>query len=204
MALFRENAYKKPIIIAVTAILLCVVAITGSTLALFTSGEDGRIGINATAGNLKVDIVDTSPTNPESLVGDVLKLVTTSDNDPIYFEPGAVYYTEGFRVMNRGEIPLNFILYISEDDTVRADFFDAFDVWITTDPVSRENPNDPSSIKNFSDLPKFKGSLAKGECSQVYHLVFHMKEEAGNKVQNQPFSGVGITVLAVQGNVNLD
>lgn len=201
--MLRNLEHKKSIILAAIAILLCVVAITGSTLALFTSGNDGKIGINATAGNLRVDIVDTSD-DPKSLVGDVLNLVTTPNKDPILFEPGAVYFTEGFRVANKGNIPLNFILYISEDETVRQDFFDAFEVWITTDPSSRLNPTDPEKRDSFAELPKFKGSLKPDELSQVYYLVFRMKETAGNEFQNQVFTGVGITVCAVQGNVNLD
>ena len=201
--MLRNCEHKKSIILAVIAILLCVVAITGSTLALFTSGNDGKIGINATAGNLRVDIVATSD-DPDSLVGDVLNLVTTPDKDPILFEPGAVYHTEGFRIMNKGNIPLNFILYISNDDTIRQDFFDAFEVWITTDPTSRINPTDPDKRDDISELTKFKGSLEPDELSRVYYLVFRMKETAGNEFQNQTFTGIGITVCAVQGNVNLD
>ena len=192
------------IIVAALTILLCFVILTGSTLALFTSGNDGKIGINSTAGNLRVDIVDLNEKKPESLVGDVLNFETNSQNFPIYFEPGAVYYTEGFRIMNRGNIPLNFILYISEDDTFRQDFFDAFEVWITTDKPTRENPVDPDKREPLSELPKFKGSLEPDELSQVYYLVFRMKETAGNEFQNQLFTGVGITACAVQGNVNLD
>jgi len=68
----RYKINNKTFIIAAMVILLCLVSITGATLALFTSTtEDGKIGINATSGNLKVDIVDASE-NPSSLVGDVL------------------------------------------------------------------------------------------------------------------------------------
>jgi len=191
----RYKINNKTFIIAAMVILLCLVSITGATLALFTSTtEDGKIGINATSGNLKVDIVDASE-NPSSLVGDVLDFVTTSDNKKILFEPGAMYYTEGFRVKNNGSIPVNFILYISEDETVSADFSDAFEVWLTEDPTNREN---------MVKLQEFDGRLEVGQNSSIYYLVFRMKETAGDEFQDRTFTGVGITVCAVQGNVSIN
>ncbi len=191
----RYKPKKSTFIIAATVILLCLVSITGATLALFTSdANDGRIGINTTAGNLKVDIVNTSVDNPSSLVGEVLNFVTTSERDEILFEPGASYYTEGFRVKNDGNIPINFIIYISEDETVSNDFTDAFDVWITKDPTRT----------SAEKLQEFDGRLEPSQSSEIYYLVFRMKETAGNEFQNKTFTGVGITVCAVQGNVNID
>ena len=193
MSRYKPN--KKTFIIAAMVILLCLVFITGATFALFTSTtEDGKIGINTTSGSLKVDIIDASD-NPTSLVGDVLDFITTSDKQEILFEPGAMYYTEGFRVKNNGTIPMNFILYISEDETVSEDFSEAFEVWLTNDPTSRSN---------MVKLQEFDGGLAVGETSDIYYLVFRMKETAGNEFQDRAFTGVGITVCAVQGNGYID
>lgn len=193
MSRYKPN--KKTFIIAAMVILLCLVSITGATFALFTSTtEDGKIGINTTSGSLKVDIIDASD-NPTSLVGDVLDFITTSDKQEILFEPGAMYYTEGFRVKNNGTIPMNFILYISEDETVSEDFSEAFEVWLTNDPTSRSN---------MVKIQEFDGDLAVGETSDIYYLVFRMKETAGNEFQDRAFTGVGITVCAVQGNGYID
>ena len=196
--MIRYKSEKRPLIIAVMAILLSIISITGATLALFTSDAGkGTIGINATSGNIEVDIIDASD-NPQSLVGSVLNFVTTSQNQEIYFEPGATYHTEGFRVKNTGEIPLNFIVYISEDVEEEYEgiaFEDAFDVWLT------KNPSDKNSMEK---MPKFKGSLLVGETSDVYYLVFRMKETAGNEFQGKTFTGIGITVCAVQGNAVVD
>ncbi len=189
---------KKVIIIAAMVILLCFVYIIGATLALFTySTEDGTIGINATSGDIEVDIVDASE-NPSTLVGDVLNFITTSDRKVILFEPGGMYYTEGFRVKNSGEIPINFIAYISGDDTLdekeEVSFADAFEVWITTDPTSKSD---------LVKLQDFDGRLEVGQMSKVYYLVFRMKETAGNDFQDRAFTGIGITVCAVQGNADI-
>ena len=196
--MFRYKPQKSTLIIAAMVILLCFVSITGATYALFTaSTEDGKIGINATSGDLEVDIIDAS-NNPSSLVGDVLNFVTTSDKQEIWFEPGAMYYTEGFRVKNTGEIPLKYIVYITGDDTLDEEgelaFTDAFEVWITPNPTSREG---------MVKLQDFDGTLEVGQASDVYYLVFRMKESADNDFQNRTFTGVGITVCAVQGNGSL-
>lgn len=187
----RYNVDKKTFIIAAMVILLCLVSLTGATLALFTSEtEDGKIGINATSGNVKIDIIDATD-ETVSLVGEVLDFVTPTGDGLVQFEPGAVYYTEGFRIKNNSSIPVNFIVYISEDDTVSADFSEAFEVWLTTDPTSREG---------MQQIQQFEGSLNLGETSDVLYLVFRMKESAGNEFQDRTFTGVGITVCAVQGN----
>ena len=188
----RCNNQKSALIIAAIVILLCLVSITGATLALFTyDGEDGKIGVNITSGKLEVDIVDASPDNPTSLVGDVLNFVSVSDENEVLFEPGATYYTEGFRVKNNGSIPIDFIIYISEDETFNSDFNEAFEVWITKDPHQRDS---------LVPIRAFDGELEVGQSSEIYYLVFRMKTSAGNEFQNRTFTGVGITVCAVQGN----
>ena len=191
----RYKPTHKTFIIAALLILLCLVSITGATFALFTSDpEDGTIGINATSGKMKIDIIDTSD-EPQSLVGDVLDFITTSSKKEILFEPGATYYTEGFRVKNAGNINIKYILYISEDARENGqptdDFSEAFEVWLTNDPKSRDG---------MVKIQDFSGTLEEGQASDVFYLVFRMKETAGNEFQNRTFTGVGITVCAVQGN----
>jgi len=182
----------KKLIFSITTLILCLFVLSGVTLALFTSREDGKIGINVTSGKLKVDIVDISD---NTLVGDVLEFVSTKDNKVCLFEPGATFHTQGFKIKNSGNITMNYYISISQDE----DFNDekikaAFDFWVSTDP------KDPSKTV---DLKTFKDSLGKDDTSDVYYLVAHMKESAGNEFKNQVFKGVGITVNAVQGNVNL-
>ena len=186
----RYKTPRKSFIIAAIVILLCLISISGATYALFTNGEDGKIGLNITTGKVKIDIVDDTD-SPETLVGDVLDFVTEDEDGLIIFEPGATYHTEGFRIRNDGNIPVHFILYISEDEKYDESFADAFEVWLT---------NDPSSRSGMVKLNEFEGRLQPGKISDAYYLVFKMKTSAGNEFQNTPFSGVGVTVLAVQGN----
>ena len=100
-------------------ILLCLVCLTGATYALFTSDlNDGTIGIVTTSGDVEIDIVDTSGV---TLQNKALLFMTTSgaaDSNDILFEPGATFYTQGFKIKNTGDIPVNFSLSVSKDDKI--------------------------------------------------------------------------------------
>jgi hypothetical protein len=202
--MFRYRSYHTTITIAVIIILLCLVSIVGVTLALFTNDiEDGTIGINSTAGKLKVDIVDTSA-EKKSIVGETLAFVVDGqelegDGTQVLFEPGKFVYTEGFRVENEGNIDMKYIIYITTDNKMKENKFDeAFEVWITTTkPHNRETPD------NIEELQNFSGELEADALSETYYLVIKMKESAGNEFRNKEFGGIGITVCAVQGNVNI-
>ena len=176
-------------------ILLCLACLTGATLALFTSDlNDGTIGIVATSGDVEIDIVDTSGA---TLQNKALGFITSSaDKEPL-FEPGATFYTQEFQVMNRGDIPVNFSLSVSKDDKINMEEFDeAFEIWIIR--ASEEN------FKNAERITNFKGRLEVGESSEKYCLVIKMKESVGNEFQGKTYTGIGVTVYAVQGNAKLD
>ena len=180
-------------IILFLLLLLCVVSIVGF-YALSTNGyEDGKIGVNVASGECKIDIIDTED---KSLIGDVLDFVVAEEKGNIYFEPGATYYTEGFEVKNIGNIPVNFHVFISEDEANdRYKFQEAFELWIT---------KDPSNLENAEKLTEFTGRLEVDQTSETYYLVIRMKESAGNEFQNKTYSGIGVTVYAVQGNASIE
>ena len=191
--MLRYKSNKQAFIMTALVILLCLVSLTGATLALFTSDRgDGTIGIITTAGDVRVDIVDTF--SEESLVGKVLQFQTSADRKEILFEPGAVFFTQGFKVKNVGDIPVNFRLSVSEDPSINMEEFErAFEVWISTDPTKPENAE---------KLTDFTGRLEVGESSEsTYYLFIKMKESVGNEFQGKSYAGIGVTVYAVQGNV---
>ena len=191
----RLIGIKNRIIACFLVMTLCFSSIIGSTLALFTNDpERGKIGVNTTSGKVRVDIVDTSE-EQNSLVGDALQFMTTSQSDTFYIEPGATFYTQGFRVKNKGNVTINYHLYVSDDRFLNmANFDDVFDVYITTEI---------DNIKNAEKLMSFIDRLEAGETSDTYYLVLKMKENATNDFQNQRYSGIGVTVYAIQGNVDI-
>ena len=194
--MFRYKTKKQAFIIAALIILICLVCLTGATLALFTSDiNDGTIGIITTAADLNVDIVDTEG---ETLQGKALTFVTTAgaaDSSKVLFEPGAVFYTQGFKVKNEGNVPVNFKLSVSKDDRIDQNEFDsAFDVWIV---------KEGDDMSTAQKLTEFKGRIEVGKDSETYYLFIKMKETVGNEFQGKTYTGIGVTVYAVQGNVDI-
>ncbi len=194
--MIRYKTNKQAFLIAALVILLCLVSLMGATYALFTeTAENGTIGVITTAGDIKVDIVNAAD-EQDSLVGEVLQFQTSDTQRDILFEPGATFYTQGFKIKNTGDIPINFRLYISEDEKIDMEEFNrAFDVWIST---SKTNNADAKKITEFTDR------LEVGHSSEAtYYLFIKMKESVGNDFQGKTYTGIGITVYAVQGNVDV-
>ena len=191
--MIRYKTNKQAFIIAVLIILLCLVCLTGATLALFTNDpNDGTIGIVTTSGSVEIDIVDMAG---DSLQNKALAFMTTSGTtDDVLFEPGATFYTQGFKINNIGDIPVNFTLSVSKDDGIDMEAFDeAFELWIV---------KEGKDFLTADKLAEFKvKGLAAGESSETYYLFVRMKESAGNEFQGKTYTGIGVTVYAVQGNV---
>ena len=182
----------KKLLLPILVILLCFTFVVGATFALFTNGEDGNIGINTVSGYMDIDIVDTEQ---NSLVNETMQFVTLSD-DPLYFEPGATIHTQGFVVKNNGSITVNYRIFVSEDTSENmAAFSDAFEIYVSPDR------NDLSKAISLVD---FSGTLAPGQVGDTYYIILKMKENANNDFQDNIYSGIGITVHAVQGNVDAD
>ena len=184
---------SKKVVLAALVILLCFISLVGATFALFTNGEDGKIGVNTISGSMDVDLVDTYG---DSLLNRTLEFVTLSNDPNPYFEPGATIYTQGFAVKNNGNITVNYCIFVSEDQSENMQAFsDAFDILVS---------RDPNDLSQAVDLADFSGTLAPGDIGDTFFIIVKMKETAGNDFQTQIYSGIGITVHAVQGNVDVD
>ena len=197
--MFRYKSHKQAFIMTALVILLCLVCLTGATLALFTSDpNDGTIGIITTSGDVEIDIVDTSGV---TLQNRALAFMTTSgsmtDSEDVLFEPGATFRTQGFQVKNTGDIPVNFRLSVSKDDKIdKEEFEKAFELWIV---------KEGDDFRSAEKLTEFKvNGLAAGKESDTYLLFIKMKESVGNEFQGKTYTGIGVTVYAVQGNAKLN
>ena len=61
-----------------------------------------------------------------------------------------------------------------------------------------------TDLDSAVEITSYKGSLDLDESTDTYYLVVQMDPNAGNAYQGLELNGVGITVCAVQGNVNVD
>ena len=196
--MFRYTEIRNAFAMSVLVIFLCLIALTGSTFALFTSDpEDGKIGVITTSGIVDVDIVEADSGRDNSIIGDVLHFHSdTTDQGGIIIEPGATIYTQGFKIKNRGNVTLNYRMYITNDSDIDMGALDSScEFYVTTDP------------HNFSDAQKIyelNGQLKAGECSDTYYLVMKMHTHVDNDFQGHIFTGIGITVYATQGNAKIE
>ena len=203
--MLRYKSDKQALTISALVILLCLVCLTGATLALFTNDiKDGTIGIITTTGDVKVDIVDL--TTGESLEGRALLFNTNANGDEVIFEPGATFVTQGFKIVNKGNVPINYKLHMGRNDIVDVngelvdieEFNRYFDIYISTDP------NNPEAAVVMDPYTGRLNYVEGENTSETFFLIVKMKETAGNKFQGQEYTGVGITVYAVQGNVEIE
>ena len=74
-------------------------------------------------------------------------------------------------------------------------FHKAFEVWVG----KSDDPNGTAQ-----KITEFEDELPVGAISDdTYYLFVKMKETADNTFQNTSYSGIGITVYAVQGNADI-
>ena len=92
---------------------------------------------------------------------------------------------------------MNFSLAVSKDESIDMEEFNkAFELWIV---------KEGDDIKTADRIDEFKvNGLLPGKNSSVYFLVIRMKETAGNEFQEKQYTGIGVTVFAVQGNAYIE
>ena len=183
-----KKATKRALLTSVMALVMCVVMLVGTTFAWFTDTASTAVN-KIQAGNLDVDIVDESG---DSLDGRTLSFVNKENQSNILWEPGATFFTQGFKIVNKGNLALKYKVVVS-GTTGDAKLLKA----IKLDVVEAKTKEaTPVSFENEGNLLKQNDSAPAN--NGVYYLRGHMKEEAGNEYKNLTLDGISITVYATQ------
>lgn len=166
---------------SVVALILCAAMLVGTTFAWFTDEVTSAVN-KIQAGTLDVDLVDAAG---NSLEGTSLTFMDVTGNTDILWEPGCTFKTQGFRVANRGSLALEYTMYINGllGDSKLLE-------------VIRFSVQDADGYT--VDIDTFEGQLSAKASSDVFYLVGHMDENAGNEYMNLTLTGIGITVYATQ------
>lgn len=166
---------------SVVALILCAAMLVGTTFAWFTDEVASAVN-KIQAGTLDVDLVDAAG---NSLEGTSLTFMDVTGNTDILWEPGCTFKTQGFRVANRGSLALEYTMYINGllGDSKLLE-------------VIRFSVQDADGYT--VDIDTFEGQLSARASSDVFYLVGHMDENAGNEYMNLTLTGIGITVYATQ------
>ena len=200
----NRKATKRALLTSVTALVMCVVMLVGTTFAWFT--DTASTGVNKiVAGNLKVDIVDADNTNT-SLDKGTLKFIQAVNEsevrlvEDVLWEPGATFFTQGFKIANNGNLALKYKVVVSgitgDTGLLKVMKFDVVSAMTKT-----------GSEVNFDTTPGQLLPSAAGTPSvsdTTYYLRGHMDENAGNEYKNMTLTGISVTVYATQLNSEFD
>ena len=193
-----KKATKRALLTSVMALVMCVVMLVGTTFAWFT--DTASTGVNRiVAGNLKVDIVDADNTNT-SLDKGTLKFIQAVNEsevrlvEDVLWEPGATFFTQGFKIANNGNLALKYKVVVSgitgDTGLLKVMKFDVVSAMTKT-----------GSEVNFDTTPGQLLPSAAGTPSvsnTTYYLRGHMDENAGNEYKNMTLTGISVTVYATQ------
>ena len=191
-----KKATKRALLTSVTALVMCVVMLVGTTFAWFTDTASTAVN-KIQAGNLDVDIVDKEGTT--SLDGKTLSFRDANGKTDILWEPGATFFTQGFRIANKGNLALKYKVVVSgttgDTGLLKVMKFDVVSAMTKT-----------GSEVNFDTTPGQLLPSAAGtpSVSDVYYLRGHMDENAGNEYKNMTLTGISVTVYATQLNSEFD
>ena len=184
----NKKATKHALLTSVMALVMCVVMLVGTTFAWFTDTASTAVN-KIVAGNLDVDIVDE---NNISLDGESLSFKDVNNNTDILWEPGATFFTQGFKIVNKGNLALKYKVVVSgttgDAKLLKAIKFDVVTAK-TKDATAVSFANEGNLLKQNDSAPANNG---------VYYLRGHMYESAGNEYKNLTLDGISITVYATQ------
>ena len=186
----KKNTTKRSLLASVLALAMCVTMLVGTTFAWFTDSASTSVN-RIQAGTLNVDIVDESG---DSLDGKSLSFRNVTGETNIFWEPGATFFTQGFKIVNEGDLALKYKVVVS-GLTGDAKLLEAIDFAVVTDNTKKDA--DAVSFAEEGQLLT-KGASAPADNAVYYYLRGHMKEDANNDYQGLTLEGVSITVYATQ------
>ena len=129
----NKRATKRALLTSVMALVMCVVMLVGTTFAWFT--DTASTGVNKIqAGNLDVDIIGE---DGKSLDGKTLSFKNVNDKTDILWEPGATFFTQGFQIVNKGNLALKYKVVVS-GTTGDAKLLEAIDYAVVTDNTKKD------------------------------------------------------------------
>ena len=190
----KLKSKKSALLMSFTSLLLCFAMLAGSTFAWFT--DTATTGVNKiVSGKLDVDIVDE---NNNSLDGKSLSFKNANGEDDILWEPGATFFTQGFKIVNKGNLALKYKVVVS-GTTGDAKLLEA----IKFDVVTEKDKAVAAALTEEGGLLP-NGASAPAAENIYYYLRGHMDETANNDYQDLNLNGISITVYATQDTVEYD
>ena len=195
----NRKATKRALLTSVTALVMCVVMLVGTTFAWFTDTASTSVN-KIQAGNLDValeyatawDKETGKVTKWESAEGKTLQFKTADGRtDNILWEPGCRYELPELRVVNKGNLALKYMIKITGikgnaklNEVIK---------WTITDGAANED-----IVAAATDTTPAQYKLLNANAAHTLTIMGEMDKNAGNDYQGLSIDGISITVYATQ------
>lgn len=187
----ERKATKRALLTSITALVMCVVMLAGTTFAWFTDTASTNVN-KIQAGNLDValEMYDATQNSWVNAEGETLNFLVNgavpTQGTQILWEPGCTYELPKLRVVNNGNLALKYKIHITgiNGDAKLNEVID----WTINDAA----------------INLTEEHLSAGQKGAAFTIKGHMQETAGNDYQNLTIDGIGITVVATQDTVEND
>ena len=207
----NKKATKRALLTSVTALVMCVVMLAGTTFAWFT--DTASTGVNKIqAGNLDVALEyatkwdnDGKVTKWENAEGKTLqfkKAAGAPTGEQVLWEPGCTYELPELRVVNNGNLALKYIIKVTGIETNHEAVPGEPNLKDVIDWTIKYGTNKVED--NTSDKPVVTGYSLNPGASDVVTIKGEMDKNAGNKYQVLSIDGVSVTVYATQMTAEFD
>ena len=197
----NKRATKRALLTSVTALVMCVVMLVGTTFAWFT--DTASTGVNKIqAGNLDVALEMNTGTkeNPkwENAEGKTLQFKTADGRtDNILWEPGCRYQLPELRVVNKGNLALKYMIKITG---IKGDAkLNEVIKWTITDSATNAD-----IVTAATDTTPAEYKLLNANDAHTLTIMGEMDKNAGNEYQGLSIDGISITVYATQMTAEFD
>ena len=207
----NKRATKRALLTSVTALVMCVVMLAGTTFAWFT--DTASTGVNKIqAGNLDVALEyatgwdnNGNVTKWENAEGKTLqfkKAAGAPADEQVLWEPGCRYQLPELRVVNNGNLALKYIIKVTGIETNHEVVPGEPNLKDVIDWTIKYGTNKVED--NTSDTPVVTGYSLNPGASDVVTIKGEMDKNAGNEYQGLSIDGVSVTVYATQMTAEFD
>lgn len=193
----ERRATKRALLTSITALVMCVVMLAGTTFAWFTDTASTNVN-KIQAGKLDVALeMQKTDGSWENAEGKTLQFKKAgSTNQDILWEPGCTYKLPELKVVNNGNLALKYEIAITgvtgSTKLLKAIKFTA------------KVGNTDVTLDNLKGVILPIGATATANTNEVVKetepitISGTMDKNAGNEYQGLSIDGIGITVVATQ------
>ena len=199
----ERKATKRALLTSITALVMCVVMLVGTTFAWFTDTATANVN-KIEAGKLDVQLMMKVGNDWKNAEGETLKWVKAQggENQAILWEPGAEYKLPELKVVNNGNLALKYEIAIT--GAVDADGDDNLDSMKLLNVLKFKSVVNNVPMENAYGQTIATGKLETNGEGQTIQLSAKMDENAGNGYMNMALSNITVTVKAMQASYEYD